>query len=115
MPINTLNKKGIHIGISHDATVTPPLPQIGLYSSLTRKTIKGKVLGNKEKVNAEDALRFYTTSAAFHCFMEDKIGSLEKGKYADMAIWDKNPLTCNNEELIDLKCLMTFVDGKQVY
>jgi predicted amidohydrolase YtcJ len=115
MPVKTFKDKDIHVGISHDSTVTPPLPSIGLFSCVTRKTIKGKVLGTKEVVGVEDALSFYTSSAAIHCFMEDKIGSIEVGKYADLAVWNKNPLKCDTEELKELTCLKTLIEGKTVY
>ena len=115
MPVKTLSELGIPVGISHDATVTQPLPNIGLYASVTRKTIKGNILGTKESVDTETALSFYTTSAARHCFMEDKIGSIEVGKYGDFAVWNFNPLTVESERLKDWRCLMTFVDGKKVY
>lgn len=115
MPVKTLSELEIPIGISHDATVTSPLPNIGLYASVTRKTIKGNVLGTKEAVDVQTALSFYTSSAAMHCFMEDKIGSIEAGKYADLAIWNLNPLEVESEKLKEWKCLMTFVAGKRVY
>lgn len=115
MPVKTLYELGIPVGISHDATVTPPLPNIGLYASVTRKTIKGNVLGTREAVDTETALEFYTTSAAKHCFMEDKIGSIEVGKYADLAVWNFNPLDVDHEKLKDWRCQMTFVQGKRVY
>jgi predicted amidohydrolase YtcJ len=115
MPVKTLSELEIPIGISHDVTVTPPLPNIGLYASVTRKTIKGNALGTKEAVDTQTALNFYTSSAAMHCFMEDKIGSIEVGKYADLAIWNFNPLEVELEKLKEWKCLMTFVAGKRVY
>ncbi|MFH1180072.1 MAG: hypothetical protein V1710_06910, partial [Candidatus Bathyarchaeota archaeon] len=42
------------------ATVTQPLPNIGLYASVTRKTLKGNTLGTEEAVDTETALGFYT-------------------------------------------------------
>jgi predicted amidohydrolase YtcJ len=115
MPVKTLTELGIPVGISHDATVTPPLPNIGLYASVSRKTLKGNVLGTDEAVDTETALGFYTMPAALHCFMEDKIGSIEIGKYADIAIWNFNPLDVETEELKKWECEMTFVEGKKVY
>jgi len=115
MPVQTLNEKNIPIGISHDATVTPPLPNIGLYATTSRKTLNGKVLGNKEAVDNQTALQFYTTSAAKHCFMEDKIGTIEIGKYADLAVWNFNPLEAEVEKLKDWRCQMTFVSGSKVF
>jgi predicted amidohydrolase YtcJ len=115
MPLKTFTKNGIHVGISHDATVTPPLSSIGLYSSVIRKTIKGKQFGIEESFRPFEAFGFYTTHAAMHCFMEDKIGTIEKGKYADLAIWDRNPLNGNEERLKELTCLKTYVNGKVVF
>ena len=115
MPVKTLTEMGVPIGISHDATVTQPLPNIGLYSSVARKTIKGNTLGQQEKVDVLTALGFYTMPAAMHCFMEDKIGSIEIGKYADLAIWNFNPLDVEIEKLKDWNCEMTFVNGKKVF
>lgn len=115
MPLKTFLENGIHVGISHDATVTPPLSSMGLYSSVVRKTIKGQEFETVESVTPFEALSFYTTHAAMHCFMEDKIGSIEKGKYADLSIWDRNPLNENIEGLKDLTCLETYVNGKVVF
>jgi predicted amidohydrolase YtcJ len=53
--------------------------------------------------------------AAKHCFMEDVIGSIEVGKYGDLAVWNFNPLDVKTEKLKDWKCQMTFVNGKKVY
>ncbi len=111
MPVNTMLGRGIAVGISHDATVTSPLPPIGLYSSVARKTIKGGDMGNEEAVAPYQALRMYTTLAARHCFMEDRIGSLEPGKYADITVWDRNPIRVEVEQLKDLRADMTLVEG----
>jgi len=115
MPVKTLSNLGIPVGISHDATVTQPLPNIGLYASVTRKTLKGNTLGTEEAVDAETALGFYTMPAAKHTFMEDKIGSIEVGKYADLAVWNFNPLTVEPEKLKDWRCEMTYIEGRRVY
>ncbi len=111
MPVNTMLGRGIAVGISHDATVTPPLPPIGLYASVARRTIMGVGLGVEEAVTPYQALQMYTTHAARHCFMEDRIGSLEPGKYADIAVWYRNPLTVEVEQLKDLRVDMTMVGG----
>ncbi|PKL81459.1 MAG: amidohydrolase, partial [Ignavibacteriae bacterium HGW-Ignavibacteriae-3] len=48
-------------------------------------------------------------------FQEKEIGSLEKGKLADMVIWDKDYYAVPTDEIKDVKALMTFVGGKIVY
>jgi predicted amidohydrolase YtcJ len=47
--------------------------------------------------------------------MEDKIGSIERGKYADIVVWDRDPLTVPTAELQEMQALMTFVGGELVH
>jgi predicted amidohydrolase YtcJ len=48
-------------------------------------------------------------------FLEDKIGTLEPGKRADIAIWDRNIYSIPTDEIKDMHCLMTLIDGEVVY
>jgi predicted amidohydrolase YtcJ len=115
IPLRTMLEWGIPVGNSHDSTVTPPLPTIGIYASVARKTIKGDAIGEYEAITPLQALRTYTTLAARHAFMEQKIGSLEPGKYADIAVWNRNPLEADTEEIKELEVEMTLVEGQVRY
>ena len=68
-----------------------------------------------EAVDIHTALRSYTAWAAPLLFLEDKVGTLEPGKRADIAIWDNNLYTVPSEKLKDIKCEMTILDGMIVY
>jgi predicted amidohydrolase YtcJ len=48
-------------------------------------------------------------------FLEDKIGTLESGKRADIAVWDRNIYTVPTEQIKEMRCLMTLLDGEIVY
>jgi predicted amidohydrolase YtcJ len=48
-------------------------------------------------------------------FLENKIGSLEPGKRADIAIWDRDLYSVPTDQIKDMKCLMTLIDGEIVY
>jgi predicted amidohydrolase YtcJ len=48
-------------------------------------------------------------------FLEDKIGSIEVGKYADLAVWDRDPYTVATDDLKEMRCLMTLFNGKVVH
>jgi hypothetical protein len=64
-----------------------------------------------EAVTVEEALRMMTIEGAYALFMEDKIGSLKPGKFADLIVLSDNPLTVEPDSLIDLKVLLTMVGG----
>lgn len=78
-----------------------------MYASVARKTIRGGTLGISEAITPLQALRTYTTIAARHAFMEDKIGSLEPCKYADLVVWSRNHLAVGVEQIKDLEIEMT--------
>ncbi|MGD2201034.1 MAG: amidohydrolase [Candidatus Bathyarchaeota archaeon] len=113
IPLKTMLMRGIAVANSHDTTVTPPFPTIGLYASVERETISGESMGKEEAITPIQALRTYTTHAAHHAFMEEKIGSLERGKYADMTVWDGDPTDA--ERPMGLEVEITFVAGETVY
>ena len=71
--------------------------------------------GRTESIDVHDALRSFTAWGAHQFFMEDRIGSLEPGKYADIAVWDRNPYAVPTSELRDMKCEITLFDGNVVY
>jgi hypothetical protein len=48
-------------------------------------------------------------------FLEDRIGSIEVGKQADLSVWDRDPYTVPAADLRDLRCLMTLLNGRVVY
>jgi len=118
-PLKSYLEKGIIWGSGSDYPVNPPSPGIGLWASITRRPMLGKygeyVFGKEQAIDVRSALRSYTIWNAYLMFMEKKIGSIEVGKYADIAVWDKDILTIPVDELKNLKCLMTIFNGKIVY
>jgi predicted amidohydrolase YtcJ len=66
-------------------------------------------------VDIHTALRSYTAWGSRQMFLENKIGTLEAGKKADIAIWDRDLYTVPIDQLKDLKCLMTLIDGEVMY
>jgi hypothetical protein len=66
-------------------------------------------------VDVHAALRAVTIWAARQMFLEKKIGSIEVGKYADLAVWDRDFYAVPTAEIKDAKCLMTIFNGKVVF
>ena len=118
-PFNTLRARGIIWAGGSDYSVTPLPARYGLWASAARETLKGTYgphpFGTAEAVDMHTALRAYTTWAARQMFLENKIGSLEVGKRADIAVWDRDLYALPTERIKDLKCLMTLFDGEVVY
>ena len=85
---------------------------------MTRKTRDGFPEGGwytEECLIREEALRAYTIWAAYAQFQEDKIGSIEEGKYADFVVIDRDYMSCPVDELKDINALMTVIAGEVVY
>ncbi|MEP6883946.1 MAG: amidohydrolase [Gammaproteobacteria bacterium] len=119
VPLNTFLKSGVHWGGGSDYPVTPIAARYGLWASVERETLKGTYgahpFGTAEAVDIHAALRSYTAWNARQLFLEDRIGSLEIGKEADIAVWDRDPYTMPSHELRNLKCSMTLLHGRVVY
>ena len=115
-PLRTLIERGVIVGNSSDSPVGHFQPRYGLWSAVNRKTSDGQQpFGTEESLSIEEALKTYTLYAARCVFMEDQIGSIEKGKNADLVVWDKSPFDMHKNELKNLKVVMTIVDGNVVY
>jgi predicted amidohydrolase YtcJ len=118
-PFKTLNSRGILWSGGSDYFVTPVAARYGLWASAARQTAKGTYglhpFGMAEAVDMHTALRSYTAWGSRQMFLENKIGSLEVGKKADIAIWDRDLYAVPIDEVKNLKCLMTLFDGEVVY
>ncbi len=68
-----------------------------------------------QNISRLDTLKAITTNVAYSWHEEDRMGSLEIGKLANITVFDKDFLKDDFEEVENAKCLATFVDGKQVY
>jgi predicted amidohydrolase YtcJ len=118
-PFRTYLEKGVIWAGGSDYPVTPFEPRYGLWASVARETllgVNGKTpFGTAESVDIHTALRSYTDWASRQMFMEKAIGTIEPGKLADLAVWDKDMYEIPTAEIKDMKCMMTVFDGKIVH
>ena len=112
-PLRTPMDHGIHVAISSD--ILPIGPMVGIYAAVTRKGMSGNVYGADEALTVMEALRGYTLYGAYLTFEEDKKGSLEPGKLADMIVLDQDILTIDPDHIMDIKVEQTWLGGKLVY
>jgi predicted amidohydrolase YtcJ len=119
LPLHTFLNNGIRWGGGSDYSVTPLAAVAGLWASVERETLKGTYgahpFGTAEAVDIHAALRSYTIWAAHQLFLDTQIGSLEVGKDADIAVWDRDMYRIPARELKDLKCRLTLLHGEVVY
>jgi predicted amidohydrolase YtcJ len=103
------------IGHDKDRAVNPFNPFLNIWMILTRRTTEGKVLYPEERVTREQAIRMYTSGAAYLQFSESKRGSIETGKLADLVILDRDILTCAEDDIRRIQPVATLVEGVTVY
>jgi predicted amidohydrolase YtcJ len=116
MPYKTYLQKNIVWAAGSDFFVTPFPARYGLWSSVVRKTQTGtQPFGTSEAVDIHTALKSYTIWAAHQLFLENRVGSIEPGKDADLAVWDRDLYSIPADQLKDLKCLLTLLRGQIVF
>jgi predicted amidohydrolase YtcJ len=97
------------------SSINPYNPFLAIWATITRTTERGSVIIPEEGLTREQALRMYTINNAWASFEENMKGSIEPGKYADLAVLSHDILTCPEEKIKDIKVLLTMVDGRIVY
>ncbi len=118
-PFRSYQTRGMIWASGSDYSVTPFPARYGVWASVARQPLLGvygsQPYGTAESVDVEIALRSFTTWVAHQMFLEDKVGTIEPGKYADLAVWDRDPLSVPTADLRDMSCEMTIFDGDVVY
>jgi predicted amidohydrolase YtcJ len=119
MPYKTYTQKNIIWAGGSDYFVTPFPARYGLWASVVRKTLNGtygsQPFGTAESVDIHTALKSYTIWAAHQLFLEDRIGSLELGKDADIAVWDRDLYSIPSDDIKNIHCELTLLRGQVVY
>jgi predicted amidohydrolase YtcJ len=116
-PIKTAMRLGLNIGGGTDANrVMSYNPFVSLQWMTDGRTVDGlPTRGAAELVSREEALRLYTKGSAWFTFDDDKRGTLEAGRLADLAVLDRDYLTVPPEQIGALTALLTMVGGRIVH
>ena len=110
------NKYGFNYGIGTDSPFGNNNPFLLIYSAITRNTKTGNNLAGKGQVNLKEIINAFTINNAKSIKMDKKIGSIEKGKDADLIILNTNLSNIKNyEELKKVKVIHTIINGKSKY
>ena len=114
-PTGSALRRDMWFTTHHDAPVANPDARRVFSSTVERTTRSGVVLGEDQRMSPYVGLLSITRWAARQYFEEERKGSLEPGKLADLVILDRNPLTAEPGTLASLGILETIKEGKTVY
>lgn len=114
-PMKTWLDEGHHPAASSDCPVSTVDPFINLYTMLTRRTNKGSVLGEAERLTLAEALHCYSWCGAYTQFAEDRRGNLAIGMQADVAILSRDIFTLDGEEISSVQVDATLRDGAPIF
>jgi len=89
-------------------------PLLGMYHVVTGQTLAGVLLPG-QAATREEALRMWTINNAHAVFQENRRGSIEVGKLADLVVLSDDLLTCSDERLKNITVLMTVIGGRVAY
>jgi hypothetical protein len=117
-PIGTIQRTGARIGFGSDWYVTSVNPLDGIEAAVTRLEPNGLTnipLGNNEEITLSQAIENYTINSAYVNFLDEKVGSIEVGKQADLVILDRNLFAIPTSEINEAKVVATLFEGRLVY
>lgn len=123
-PLRACFDQGVIVGGGSDhmqkigslRSINPYNPWLGMWTAITRNARKLEApVSPANAITREEAIRLYTTNNAYLLKLEQDVGSLEKGKLADLILLDRNPLTCSIDDLAQTKVLKTWLGGKLVH
>ena len=118
--LDKLIPANLPVGGGSDGTNVGPLnPWLMMYFMITGKNNAGVVINNvrtsPQSCTRLEALRMYTIASAYISFDDDRLGSIEPGKLADLAVLSDNPLTVTDEQFKRIHSVLTMQGGKIVY
>lgn len=123
-PYRTLFDRNVMVGGGSDhmqkigsfRSINQYNPFLGMWTTIVRTPRwMDKPFHPEQDLTREEAIRFYTINNAYIMLEEDKKGSLENGKLADLIVVDRDLLTCPLEDIPQTKVLRTYLGGKLVY
>jgi hypothetical protein len=115
-PIRAMLDAGVRVALSSDAPVVEDdNPLVGMMAAVTRRDNEGQVIAAEQAITVAEALRGYTTGGAVATGDEANRGSIEAGRWADLAVLSGDPLSAEPEALPSIHVDMTLVAGRVVY
>jgi predicted amidohydrolase YtcJ len=110
---------GAVLAFGSDAPVESPNPFLGLYAGFARRRADGTPSPQgwypEQRLSMLEAWQGFTSGAAYAGGMENRLGKLSAGFYADLIALEKDPFTCEPNELLKMQSSATMVNGEWVW
>jgi predicted amidohydrolase YtcJ len=115
-PFRTIFDHGIQVGMHGDGVHIAPLnPWLHIYYAVTGLNSYGDQVNPGQHLTRAEAIRLFTRNNSWFLRMEDRIGSIEPGKLADLAVLDRDYFAVPDAEIRKVRSVLTIVDGKIVH
>jgi len=115
-PFRTIVDHGIQVGMHGDGVHIAPLnPWAHIYFATTGVNSFGDKVNGDQQITREEALRMFTKGNSWFLRMEDRIGTIENGKLADMSVLSKDYFSVPDVEIPQIRSVMTVVGGRIVH
>ncbi len=136
----TLASRGARIAFSSDwPCMWPPDPFVNIQQAVTRQIWRspdtagietapldgaqqggslpqpGKIYYPEERLSVTEGIDAYTRGAAFASFMDERVGTISKGRLADLAVLSQDIFSVKPADVGRTRAVMTFVGGRVVY
>ena len=114
--VGTLVREGVTVSLHSDNPVAPPFPLTEAWAAVTRRGLYtgDKLWAPAEAVTPEQAMRMVTIDAAYTLGVEDMVGSIEPGKWADFAVLGDDPLTVPKLGIKNVPVVATVLGGRVI-
>lgn len=112
VPLADAKAAGMSISLHSDMPMAPAKPMQLVWSAVNRITAEGEVAGPSQRIDLETALKGITIDAAYSIRLEDEIGSITPGKFANFTILEQSPYDVPVADLAGIKVWGTVLEGR---
>jgi predicted amidohydrolase YtcJ len=115
-PFRTIVDNGIPAGMSSDGMQIAPMnPWLHMYYAVTGLNARQVLINGGQQITRQEVLRLYTAANGWFLREEDRIGTIEPGRLADLVVLNQDYFAVPDADLRRMRAIMTVVDGKIVY
>src|SRR5499426_3129168 len=107
---------GIPAGLHEDGVhIAPHNPWFAMHYATTGLNVLGQQINPGQQISREQALHGYTRGASWYLNRENDMGSIEKGKFGDLVVLDRDYFSVSDADMRKIRPILTVVDGKVVH